>query len=88
MEDHLKFPGGSGVLKAKFLEAIYENKLQFAGGGGVQNKKSFCGESMHGYFLKLQIVYLDIVLTKYMPFRMWDWQVLGSHTRVFCHWFR
>ena len=24
--------GGGGILKAKFLEAIYENKLEFSGG--------------------------------------------------------
>ena len=29
---------GEGVLKAKFLEEMYENKLEFPGGGGVQNK--------------------------------------------------
>ena len=37
MEVHWKFlgVGGGGVLKAKFLEAMYENKLQFPGGRGV-----------------------------------------------------
>ena len=33
----LKIPRGSwggGVLKAKFLKAMYENKLEFPGGGG------------------------------------------------------
>ena len=34
----LEIPRGRGVLKAKFLEAMYENKLEFPGGGGVQNK--------------------------------------------------
>ena len=42
MEGHWKFLGGGGVLKAKFLEAMYENKAEFSGGrggGGVQKKK-------------------------------------------------
>ena len=35
MEGHWKFLGGEGgVLKAKFLEAMYENKLEFPGGVG------------------------------------------------------
>ena len=40
MESHRKFLGGGGILKAKFLEAMYEKKLEFPGGegGGVQNK--------------------------------------------------
>ena len=32
---------GSGVLRAKILEAMYESKL---GGGGLQNKKPSMGE--------------------------------------------
>ena len=42
MEGHWKFLGGGGVLKAKFLEEMYENKSEFPGGRGrgVQNKKS------------------------------------------------
>ena len=36
--------GGGGVFKANFVEAMYENKLEFPGGGGVQNKKPFVGE--------------------------------------------
>ena len=39
MEDHWKFLGGGGILKVKFLEAMYQNKLEFPGGRGVQNKK-------------------------------------------------
>ena len=41
MEGHWKFLRGGGVLKAKFLEAMYENKLEFPGGGsgGLKNKK-------------------------------------------------
>ena len=32
MEGHWIFvEGGGGVLKAKFLEAMYENKLEFLG---------------------------------------------------------
>ena len=47
----LEIAGGSGgVLKAKFLEAMYENKLEFPGGRGVQNKKRSVG-GVHGFFL-------------------------------------
>ena len=31
MEHHWKFLGGGGVLKAKFLDEMYENKLEFSG---------------------------------------------------------
>ena len=45
MEGHWKFLGGGwGVLKAKFLKAMYENKLEFPEGNGVQNKKRSVGE--------------------------------------------
>ena len=39
MEGHWKFLGGVGVLKTKFLEALYEDKPEFSEGrgGGVQN---------------------------------------------------
>ena len=47
MEGHWKFPGGGGVLKAKFLETVYENKLEFpggrGGGGGAKQKPSVRG---------------------------------------------
>ena len=36
----LEIPRGSGVLKAKFLEALYENKLEFPGGGGGGAKQN------------------------------------------------
>ena len=51
MEGHWKFLGERGVLKAKFLEEMYENKLEFPGGRGVQNKNLLWGE--YGYFLEL-----------------------------------
>ena len=36
-----------GVLKANFLEAVYENKLKFPGGrGGGARQKTFRGGSM------------------------------------------
>ena len=35
--------GGGGVLKVKILEALYEAKLEFPGGRGVQNKKPSIG---------------------------------------------
>ena len=47
MEGHWKFLGGGRVLKDKYLEAMYENKLEFpggrGGGGRVQNKKPSMG---------------------------------------------
>ena len=44
MEGHWKFLGGGGVLKAKFLEEMCENKLKFPGGeGGCQKKKPSVG---------------------------------------------
>ena len=42
----LEIPRGRGVLKAKFLEAVYENKLEFPGGrwgGGAKQKPSMGG---------------------------------------------
>ena len=39
----LEIPRERGVLKAKFLEEIYESKLKFPGGRGVQNKKPSMG---------------------------------------------
>ena len=43
--------GGGGVLKAKFLRAMYENKLEFPGGGGCKTENFPWGE--YGYFLEL-----------------------------------
>ena len=44
MEGHWKLRWGGGVLKAKYLEAMYENKEKFSGGGGgVHKKKAFPG---------------------------------------------
>jgi len=37
---------GRGFLKAKILEAKYEDKLEFLGGRGEQNKQTFHGGSM------------------------------------------
>ena len=42
----LEIPGGGRVLKAKFLEEMYENKLEFPGRGrrgGAFNKKPSMG---------------------------------------------
>ena len=58
MEGHWKFLGGGGVLKAKFLEAMYQNKPEFpeGQGGGGAKQKTFSGGSMeYGYFLDLHI---------------------------------
>ena len=46
MEGYWKFlggGGGGGVLKAKFLEAMYENKPKFPGARGDAKQKTFCG---------------------------------------------
>ena len=44
MEGHWKFLGGWGVLKAKFLEEMYGNKLDLPGGrGGFKQKPSVGG---------------------------------------------
>ena len=57
MEGHWKFlGGGGGVLKAKFFEAMYENKPEFPGGGGCKTKNLPWGE--YGYFLELHISYV------------------------------
>ena len=39
----LEIPRGRGVLKAKFLEAMCETKLEFPGGEVVENKKPSMG---------------------------------------------
>ena len=39
----LEIPKGRMVLKANFLEEMYENKLEFPEGRDVQNKKPFVG---------------------------------------------
>ena len=43
MKGHWKFLGGRGVLKARFLEAMYENKLEFPGGWCKTKKPSVGG---------------------------------------------
>ena len=53
MEGRWKFLGGGGVLKAKHLEVMYENKLEFPGGRGCKTKNLCWGE--YGYFLELHI---------------------------------
>ena len=40
-----EIPRGRGVLKVKILEAKYQAKLEFPGGTGAQNKKTFPGGS-------------------------------------------
>ena len=44
MEGHRKFLGGGGIWKAKILKEKYEVKLEFLGGGRVQNKQLSVGE--------------------------------------------
>ena len=65
MEGHWKFLGGGGILKAKFLEAMYENKLKFPGGEGGGGGVPPLGQ--YGYFLELHITNLFyIIITKFM----------------------
>ena len=60
----LEIHRGRGVLKAKFLEETYENKLEFPGGRGVQNKKPAVGV-VHGYFLELHIIVILLSVLQY-----------------------
>ena len=53
-ERSLEIPRGRGVLEAKFLEAMYKNKLEFPGGEGCKTKNLPWGE--YGYFLELHNV--------------------------------
>ena len=46
MEGHWKFLAEGGVLKAKFLEEMYANKLEFPGGRGDAKQKTFRQGSM------------------------------------------
>ena len=58
MEGHWKFlggGGGGGVLKATFLEEMYENKLEFPGGRRCAKQKTFSGREEYRYFLELCI---------------------------------
>ena len=63
MEGHRSFLRGGGSLNP-FLEAMYEAKLEFLGGGRggreLQNKKHSMGE--YGYFLELYN-YRSVILT-------------------------
>ena len=50
----LEIPRGRGVLRAKFLEEMYDNKLEFPWGRGDAKKINLpWGE--YGYFLDLHI---------------------------------
>ena len=73
MEGHWEFLGGGGILNAKFLEAMYENKLEFPGrrGGGVQNKNLPWGK--HGYFLELHIT-CTVSKTTFYTFLAFEWR--------------
>ena len=46
----LQIPRGRGFLKTKFLEVMYENKLEFPGGRGGAKQKTFRGGSMGWIF--------------------------------------
>jgi len=58
----LEIPRGRGVLKAKILEAKYEAKLEFLG-GGCKTKTCGRGGSNFRYFLKLHIVTKSLLLS-------------------------
>ena len=67
MEGHWKFIGGGRVSKAKFVEAVYENKLEFPGGRECKTKNLLWGE--YGYFLELHsftpdVLNLPIIITQ------------------------
>ena len=67
--------GGGGVLEAKCLEAMYENKLEFPGGRGECKTKNLpWGE--YGYFLELHIslkFILQLTKTNKWAKRMTGW---------------
>ena len=48
----LEFPRGSGILEVKILEAKYEAKLNFLGGGGKGKTRNLLW-GKYGYFLEL-----------------------------------
>ena len=58
----MEIPRGKGVLKVKISEAKYEAKLEFPGGRGVQNKKTF-----RGYFQELQPMLKTVIAVKRCP---------------------
>ena len=61
MEGRQKFlGGGGGGLRSQNFRSKDEEKLEFLGGMGVQNKKSSMGE--YGYFLELHILSLSTVI--------------------------
>ena len=45
---------GGGVLKATFLEEMYDNKLEFPGGRRCAKQKPFSGREEYRYFLELR----------------------------------
>ena len=53
----MEIPRGRGVLKAKFLEEMYDNKLEFPRGMGVQNKKP----SVVGVWINCTLCKCDLV---------------------------
>ena len=55
MKGHRKFLGGGGVLKAKLIVEMYENKLEFSGGRGGGCKTKNLPWREYGYFLELHI---------------------------------
>ena len=70
-EGHWKFLGGGGVLDTKFLEAVYDNKPEFPGGGGEGGmgcKTINLPWGENGYFLELHNAYGDVDPIKH---RVW-----------------
>ena len=58
----LEIPREAGVIKGKFLEEMYENTLEFPGGGrGCKTKKPSVGEV--GIFLKLHSQFISFFVS-------------------------
>jgi len=53
----LEIPRWWGVLKAKIFKGMYEPKLEFLEGWGVQSKKTLCGESMDIFWNNTSILF-------------------------------
>jgi len=49
----LEIPRGRGVLKAQIFKGMYEPKLDFLEGLGVQTKKTLCGRSMDIFWKRM-----------------------------------
>ena len=62
----LEIPKGRGVLKAKFLEEMYENRMGFPGGRGEGGAKQKPSLGQYRYFLELHNVQPTKRIKKYI----------------------